>query len=205
MNGPHGSEHHREQFQQAWADWHGRDGVTNSDKPRDEVAYSILEHAAASSDLAGGDDLVDRLAALPPEGREKLLSAACRQVDPSGAEGRLKQFVQHEALTQAELDAFDEVLRDTDKLVSVLDLSARLAEMSDESDLSALVGEKLFGLDQLIDALYSRLDVISVRWHVLKRPDGTVPGWLTRAKALDEQLSRGERTTSPREGSASRE
>ena len=195
MTETHGIEYHRDQFQQAMTDWLGHDGNPNADKPRKEVAYSTLEHAAAVTYLAEGSDLAGDFKALSPEEREELISAACHHANPTSLKQRLDGLIQNDALTAAELDGFDQVLRDTDKLVSVLDLSARLAAMSDGADVHAVIGEKLFELDDLLDTLYSRLDVMSVRWRVLQRPDGTIPGWLTRARELDEQLNKGEQAT----------
>jgi hypothetical protein len=126
-------------------------------------------------------------AAGTPEEREELISTACRSVNPAVVKARVVAVTRNDALTQEELDGFDVALRTTDVLHSILDLSSQLADELFAPAIRNQIGQKLFELDDLIEALYSRPDVISVRWHVLQ-PDRPIPAWLLQAKELDEFL-----------------
>ncbi len=174
-------------------EWLGHIAAPSPDNLFNKVAFTILFHTAAATDLTKESDLLRRLQELPREDCEKLVAAACQHADPSLANKRLGALL-NEALTSEELESFDAVLREAEELVYVLDLSARLTAAWYDSDLHDRIGEKLFELDKLIDQLYLRPDLISVRWRILQRSDGTIPGWLTTAKALDEKLGRGRAT-----------
>jgi hypothetical protein len=151
-------------------------------------AFSLLEHAVAVMQLTGERDPAESLGRLPEKGLEELLAAACQRAASVATTTctETDRLNRSDALSLAELETIDDILARTDSLHSVLDLAAQLADRLDESDVHAEVGKQLFGLDALIDLLYTRPDVISVRWRVLQRPDGTIPGWLTRARELDK-------------------
>ena len=97
----------------------------------------------------------------------------------------------HEAFSDRDLEWFGQVVVDTDALRSVLDAASRVSETIDDIDASIAVGKILFILDELIDYLYTRPDVMSVCWRAVQNQYGSVPGWLIRAKRFDE----GERLT----------
>jgi hypothetical protein len=182
---------HKDQLRQAMDAYWGTPRTADpTGQDRQTIAYSLLAHAAAMTRLTGKREFVEALEDLPPEDCKQLVSDACGHTEATVLRDDANALFAKGLLNDNDLEKFDHILVRTETLRCVLDIATRLADFSDDPDVSVLVGEKLFGLDKLIGYLYSRPDVLSRRWRVLQNSNGTVPAWLIRAKEHGDLLAK---------------
>jgi hypothetical protein len=175
------------QFEKALKVW-----LAAAPADRRPAAFDVLERGAVLRG-AGGTEVVSRLLEVVSGNHADLVTAACEHADVPAvrraAEAGFASFDQRAAGSEQ----LDGALRRTDAVCNVADFACVLVGGAgpDAVDLSTRVGGLLLELEDLIAYLYTRPDVLSRRWVVLKRPDGRVPTWMEEARGFVEVAAAG--------------